>query len=163
MVIEDRWWVRVDILVAYIAPSVAAARCLGRRCRHRSLVLVASVAANPRALASAKPVQLPTQADTDGLSRVQTSRCPLSKSIAPRRPRRLDCKHPHAFRIIAFWEGRIGPGTVGPHHHHGRHEFFYVLEGELVLRIGDERHTARAGTLRLCPARNDPWLSQREQ
>jgi mannose-6-phosphate isomerase-like protein (cupin superfamily) len=55
--------------------------------------------------------------------------------------------------LCTVWEGRIGPGTVGagPHYHHGRDEFFYVLEGELVLRIGDERHTARAGTFAFVP------------
>ena len=50
--------------------------------------------------------------------------------------------------LCTVWEGRVPPGAVGagPHSHHGRDEFFYVLEGELVLRIGDESHTARAGT-----------------
>ena len=32
-----------------------------------------------------------------------------------------------------------------------RREFFYVLEGEVVLRIGDERHTAGAGTFAFVP------------
>ena len=32
----------------------------------------------------------------------------------------------------------------------GRDEFFYVLEGE-VVRIDDERHTARAGTFAFVP------------
>jgi quercetin dioxygenase-like cupin family protein len=40
---------------------------------------------------------------------------------------------------------------AGPHHHRERDEFFYVLEGELVLRIGDETHTARAGTFAFVP------------
>ncbi|HEV2356658.1 MAG TPA: cupin domain-containing protein [bacterium] len=55
--------------------------------------------------------------------------------------------------LCTVWEGRVGPGTVGagPHYHRGRDEFFYVLEGEVVLRIGDERHTAGAGTFAFVP------------
>jgi hypothetical protein len=40
---------------------------------------------------------------------------------------------------------------AGPHYHHGRDEFFYLLEGELVLRIGDEHHTAGPGTFAFIP------------
>lgn len=55
--------------------------------------------------------------------------------------------------LCTVWEGRVGPGTVGagPHYHRGRDEFFYVLEGELVLRIGEESHTALAGTFAFIP------------
>jgi len=55
--------------------------------------------------------------------------------------------------LCTVWEGRIPPGTVGagPHDHRGRDEFLYVLEGEVVLRLGDERHTARAGTFAFVP------------
>jgi uncharacterized cupin superfamily protein len=55
--------------------------------------------------------------------------------------------------LCTVWEGRIPPGTVGagPHYHRARDEFFYVLEGEVVLRIGDEQHTARAGTFAFVP------------
>jgi len=55
--------------------------------------------------------------------------------------------------LCTVWEGRVPPGTVGagPHYHRGRDEFFYVLQGELVLRIGDERHTAPAGTFAFVP------------
>jgi quercetin dioxygenase-like cupin family protein len=55
--------------------------------------------------------------------------------------------------LCTVWEGRVPPGTVGagPHYHRGRDEFFYVLEGELVLRIGDDTHTARAGTFAFVP------------
>ena len=55
--------------------------------------------------------------------------------------------------LCTVWEGRVPPGTVGagPHYHRGRDEFFYVLEGELVLRIGDEQHTGRAGTFAFIP------------
>ena len=55
--------------------------------------------------------------------------------------------------LCTVWEGRVPPGTVGagPHYHHGRDEFFYVLEGELVLRIGDKTHVARQGTFAFVP------------
>jgi uncharacterized cupin superfamily protein len=55
--------------------------------------------------------------------------------------------------LCTVWEGRVPPGTVGagPHLHRGRDEFFYVLEGEVVLRLGDESHTARAGTFAFVP------------
>lgn len=55
--------------------------------------------------------------------------------------------------LCTVWEGRVEPGTVGagPHYHRGRDEFFYVLEGTVVLQIGDERHTARAGTFAFVP------------
>jgi len=55
--------------------------------------------------------------------------------------------------LCTIWEGRIEPGTVGagPHYHHGRDEVFYVLEGEVVLRIGEERHIAGAGTFAFVP------------
>jgi len=55
--------------------------------------------------------------------------------------------------LCTVWEGRVPPGTVGagPHYHRARDEFFYVLEGELVLRIGDDTHTAQAGTFAFVP------------
>jgi quercetin dioxygenase-like cupin family protein len=55
--------------------------------------------------------------------------------------------------LCTVWEGRIEPGTVGaaPHYHRERDEFFYVLEGEVVLRIGDESHTAESGTFVFVP------------
>lgn len=55
--------------------------------------------------------------------------------------------------LCSVWEGRIARGMVGagPHYHRGRDEIFYILEGELVLRIGEERHTARAGTFAFIP------------
>jgi uncharacterized cupin superfamily protein len=55
--------------------------------------------------------------------------------------------------LCSVWEGRIPVGMVGaaPHYHRERDEFFYVLEGELVLRIGDETQTARAGTFAFIP------------
>jgi quercetin dioxygenase-like cupin family protein len=55
--------------------------------------------------------------------------------------------------LCTIWEGRVPPSTVGagPHFHRGRDELFFVLEGELVLRIGDETHIARAGTFAFVP------------
>jgi quercetin dioxygenase-like cupin family protein len=55
--------------------------------------------------------------------------------------------------LCTVWEGRVPPGTVGagPHYHRGRDELFYILEGEVVLRIGDARHTAGAGTFAFIP------------
>jgi len=55
--------------------------------------------------------------------------------------------------LCTVWEGRVPPGTVGagPHSHHARDEFFYVLEGEVVMRIGNESYTARAGTFAFVP------------
>jgi uncharacterized cupin superfamily protein len=55
--------------------------------------------------------------------------------------------------LCTVWEGQVPPGTVGagPHSHHGRDEFFYVLDGEVVLRIGDESRTAQAGTFAFVP------------
>ena len=55
--------------------------------------------------------------------------------------------------LCTVWEGRVPPGTVGagPHYHRERDEFFYVVEGEMVLRIGEERHTAGAGTFAFVP------------
>ena len=55
--------------------------------------------------------------------------------------------------LCTVWEGSVPAGTVGagPHYHHQRDEFFYVLEGELVLRIGNETHTAKAGTFAFVP------------
>jgi len=55
--------------------------------------------------------------------------------------------------LCTVWEGRVPPGTVGagPHYHRERDEFFYVLEGEVVLRIADETHTVGAGTFAFVP------------
>src|SRR5579864_6329607 len=55
--------------------------------------------------------------------------------------------------LCTVWEGRVEPGTVGagPHYHRGRDEFFYVLKGEVVLRIGGGSHTAGAGTFAFVP------------
>jgi uncharacterized cupin superfamily protein len=55
--------------------------------------------------------------------------------------------------LCTVWEGRVEPGTVGasPHYHRERDEFFYLLEGEMVLRIGEESHVAAAGAFAFVP------------
>ena len=55
--------------------------------------------------------------------------------------------------LCSVWEGRVESGTAGaaPHYHYARDEFFYVLEGEVVLRIGEESHIAGAGTFAFVP------------
>lgn len=55
--------------------------------------------------------------------------------------------------LCSVWEGRVPPRAVGagPHLHRGRDELFYVLEGELALRIGEERRVAGPGTFAFVP------------
>ncbi len=55
--------------------------------------------------------------------------------------------------LCTVWEGHVPPGAVGagPHYHRKRDELFYVLEGELVLRIGDEERTVRSRTFAFVP------------
>jgi uncharacterized cupin superfamily protein len=55
--------------------------------------------------------------------------------------------------LCTVWEGHVPAGKVGagPHYHRGRDEFFYVLEGELMLRIGDDTRVAQAGTFAFVP------------
>jgi uncharacterized cupin superfamily protein len=55
--------------------------------------------------------------------------------------------------LFSVWESRVGPGTVGAglHYHRARDEFFYIVSGEFVLRIGDAEHTAPAGTCAFVP------------
>ena len=55
--------------------------------------------------------------------------------------------------LCSVWEGRVEPGTVGaaPHYHRTRDEFFYLLEGEMVLHIGEESHVVTAGAFAFVP------------
>ena len=49
---------------------------------------------------------------------------------------------------IAVMDNTIPTGVKGPPlHHHDFDEAFYVLEGELTFRLGDESLTRRAGEL----------------
>ena len=46
----------------------------------------------------------------------------------------------------AQWEAIVPPGGGPPPHVHSReHEGFYILEGEIAIRIGEERIVATAG------------------
>ncbi|GAC1324883.1 MAG: hypothetical protein NVSMB22_14170 [Chloroflexota bacterium] len=55
--------------------------------------------------------------------------------------------------LCTVCEGRVEPGTVGtaPHFHRARDEFVYVLQGQVVLRIGEESRTVEAGTFAFVP------------
>jgi len=50
-------------------------------------------------------------------------------------------------------ETTIAPGFPGPppHHHDTLHDMFYVLEGTLTVRVGDERHELGPGTFVCVP------------
>ena len=60
---------------------------------------------------------------------------------------------PETGGLCTVWEGKVPPETIGAglHYHRGRDECWYVLDGELLLQIGDETHTARAGTFAFVP------------
>jgi quercetin dioxygenase-like cupin family protein len=52
----------------------------------------------------------------------------------------------------ALWEAIVPPGGGPPPHVHSREEEgFYVLEGEIAFRIGEERMVAAAGTFANMP------------
>jgi quercetin dioxygenase-like cupin family protein len=52
----------------------------------------------------------------------------------------------------ALWEAIVPPGGGPPPHVHSREEEgFYVLEGEIILHVGDERIVATAGTFANLP------------
>ena len=50
-------------------------------------------------------------------------------------------------------ETTLAPGTPGPppHVHDRLHDMFYVLEGTLTMRVGDEEREAPAGTFVCAP------------
>ncbi len=53
---------------------------------------------------------------------------------------------------VAAVELTVPAGWPGPPlHHHDFDEAFYVLEGALTFQVGDDRHTAGAGTLAFAP------------
>jgi mannose-6-phosphate isomerase-like protein (cupin superfamily) len=53
---------------------------------------------------------------------------------------------------VAAIEVRAAPGWEGPPlHHHDFDEAFYVLEGELTLRVGEELVSARPGAVAFAP------------
>ena len=52
----------------------------------------------------------------------------------------------------ALWEATVPPGGGPPPHVHSREvEGFYVLEGEVTFRVGEERLVAGAGTFAHMP------------
>ncbi len=52
----------------------------------------------------------------------------------------------------ALWEALVPPGGGPPPHVHSREEEgFYILEGEITLRIGDERRVVGVGTFANMP------------
>ena len=55
--------------------------------------------------------------------------------------------------VIGAEEGVLEPGQPGPyrHYHTNLTELFYVLEGELLLQIGDRVERVGAGTFAFCP------------
>lgn len=55
--------------------------------------------------------------------------------------------------LCTVTEGRLGSGMMGagPHFHRECDEFFYVLDGELMFRTGEDSHIARAGTFAFVP------------
>lgn len=55
--------------------------------------------------------------------------------------------------MVAIEEGVLEPGQSGPfrHYHTNVAEFFYVLEGELLLQIGNQVESAGPGTFAFCP------------
>ncbi len=52
----------------------------------------------------------------------------------------------------AMWEAVVPPGGGPPPHRHSREEeAFYILEGEIAFRVGNEQFVASAGTFANMP------------
>ncbi|MDY7078162.1 MAG: cupin domain-containing protein [Chloroflexota bacterium] len=51
--------------------------------------------------------------------------------------------------MITFFD--FAPGSVIPEHDHPHEQITYVLQGTMEFRLGDERHTLRAGDGVCCP------------
>jgi mannose-6-phosphate isomerase-like protein (cupin superfamily) len=62
----------------------------------------------------------------------------------------LTIKTGGAFCLIDYTAGPDFPGPP-PHVHHETVDSFYILEGELTVRIGDETRTLGAGSFALVP------------
>jgi quercetin dioxygenase-like cupin family protein len=56
--------------------------------------------------------------------------------------------------VILVEEGVLQPGQSGPyrHYHPNMSQTFYVLEGELLLQIGEQVERAGVGAFAFCPA-----------
>jgi quercetin dioxygenase-like cupin family protein len=53
---------------------------------------------------------------------------------------------------LSLLEFELGPGgEIAPHRHLGQSDSFYVLEGEVEFRVGDQTVTAAPGTFVLAP------------
>src|SRR5919106_2489702 len=53
---------------------------------------------------------------------------------------------------VSVMENLVSAGSAGPPlHRHDFDEGFYLLEGELIFQIGDERFTRRAGEFAFAP------------
>jgi mannose-6-phosphate isomerase-like protein (cupin superfamily) len=54
--------------------------------------------------------------------------------------------------VLVEWTAEVGPHWIAPLHvHHGDDEAWYVLEGELGFRLGDEELVVGAGSAVLAP------------
>jgi quercetin dioxygenase-like cupin family protein len=54
--------------------------------------------------------------------------------------------------VIVEWTAEVGAHWIAPFHvHHADDEAWYVLEGELGFRLGDEEIVAQAGSAVLAP------------
>ena len=60
-------------------------------------------------------------------------------------------------------ESLVAAGNSPPLHiHHGEDETFWVLEGSMTVRCGDETFSAGAGSVRLPPAWRSPHVPHRQ-
>jgi quercetin dioxygenase-like cupin family protein len=57
----------------------------------------------------------------------------------------------HGLRRVVFAGGRFPAGDYGPVHQHSGDELLRIVSGELLVRVGDERRTCRAGDLVIIP------------
>jgi len=55
--------------------------------------------------------------------------------------------------LLTFCDGVVGPQTPGPplHVHHEADEFFYVIDGHLLVQAGEERHDLGPGCFAWLP------------
>jgi len=55
--------------------------------------------------------------------------------------------------LLTFCDGVVGPRTPGPplHVHHETDEFFYVIDGHLLVQAGQERHDLGPGCFAWLP------------
>jgi quercetin dioxygenase-like cupin family protein len=68
-----------------------------------------------------------------------------------RRPPDVLLRGEHSGGRVSVVETAPAPGAGPPLHRHEFDEAFYVIEGELVFQLGDERRTVRAGELAFAP------------